>query len=190
MTKTRAAVALLALGLIVLLVGQPTLQDRLQKMAPQLDADLKKRSPHVDPGELLGLMHDNAVRLAILDTRPDAQFNLFHLVDTRRIKADPDETSPARDLHPESIKIIIATTEKEAEQTWKRFRALGVPNVYLLEGGIDAWLRAYHTGGPFTAALGARYPASKPDAVHVGARAFVSKVKIARRSKSAGGGCG
>ncbi len=185
-----AAAVLIALGLLVLLLGDPTLEDRLKRTEPELQAELDERGTHIDPAELLSLLHNNQVRLAVLDTRPDAEFNLFHISDSRRVAPRPGRDTWTRDLPATAVKVVVGSDEHSEEETWKRLRALGLTNVYLLEGGIDAWVGAYHEGAPFDAALGERHAAARPDAERVSERQFEKKVKVAVASKSAGGGCG
>jgi rhodanese-related sulfurtransferase len=186
----RSAATLVGLSIVVLLIGQPTLDDRLGWMSSALGAELDERKPHIDPGELLALLNNNHVRLDVLDTRPEADFNLFHIMDSRRLESEPGTDSWVRSLPATSVKVVIAADEKSAEQTWMRLRALGLINVYLLEGGVDGWLSAYHDGTPFRAALGARHPASRPNLATAPERKFEKKVKVSAGAKSAGGGCG
>ena len=188
--KNWAVAVLVVLGLLVFLIGDPTLDDRLKRTGTELQAELTGRGSHIDPGELLSLLHNNQVRLAVLDTRPDAEFNLFHISDSRRIAPRPGRDTWTRSLPATAVKVVVGSDEKGEEETWKRLRAIGLTNVYVLEGGIDAWIGAYHDGTPFEAALGARYAASRPAAERASERKFEKKVKVAVATKSAGGGCG
>ena len=185
--KRLGAFALIALALAGLAVGQPTVEDRLASIEPELDREIQKRGRHIDPGELLDLMRNNRVRVRVLDVRDEARFNLFHLVDARRRARLPDESSCVRPLNDGDVKVVVGPDEAAQETAWKRLRALGVLNAYMLEGGIDAWLKAYAPDG-FDAALGARHEASFPrDAER---REYKKKVKVRRAAAGAGGGCG
>jgi len=184
-----AAAVLFAGAVLVVIVGQPTVEDRVEQQRATLDLRLTKREVQIDPGELLGLMHNNLVHVAVLDTRAEADFNLFHIVDARQIDPKPNRDSWAHELPAEAVKVVVAQTEEEAASTWRRLVASGVLNVYLLEGGIKSWTDAY-ADGPFEAALGARHPASNPNWLSAPKREFEKKVKVASAAASAGGGCG
>jgi len=185
-----AAFVLFAGAVLVVLIGQPTVEDRVEQQRADLDRRLEQREVQIDPGELLDLMHNNRVQVAVLDARDEASFNLFHIADARRVTAAPARDTWARDLPPEAVKVVVAQTEKQAAATWRRFVSLGMLNVYLLEGGIPAWIDAYNTDGPFQAALGARHPASNPDPRTAPKREFKPKVEVRTASAGAGGGCG
>jgi hypothetical protein len=84
--------------------------------------------------------------------------------------------------------------------------AESVPNVYILEGGINYWLRLFATpdekiaptpvapgvdrlGYLFPAALGARYEASFPNP-HEWELEYTPKIKLQLKRDKSGGGCG
>ncbi|MHC4960452.1 MAG: rhodanese-like domain-containing protein [Planctomycetota bacterium] len=186
----RAAAALVVLAVAGLVVGQPTVEDRVAWQSAETDKQLAKRAVQIDPGELLELMNNNRVRVAVLDTRDEAAFNLFHLVDARRLDPRPDRDSWAMKLPAEDVKVVVAEDEQQAAATWRRLVALGLINVYLLDGGMPGWIDAYHGKQPFPAALGARHPASNPDPDKVTKRGFERKVKVRKPSAAAGKGCG
>lgn len=205
--KPLAALALLAAAAGLYAKGEPTLEDEVRRLAPELDRRLAAREVHVDPGELLSLMHDNRVRLAILDLRDERDWNLFHLVDARRIPASHPATPEVRALDPLAAKVLVSNGERRAEEAWRRLVAAKVPNVYILAGGINGWLDAYGVrpegaraaaaDSPddtmrhrFAAALGDRYPFARPDPETAPKRAFTPKVRLARPAKGPSGGCG
>jgi len=185
--KRIGAYALIALALAGLAIGQPTVEDRQAAMEPELAAELAKRGRHIEPAEILDLMGNNRVRVRILDIRDEALFNLFHMIDAQRMARLPAPSSFVRGLPAGDVKFVVGPDEASEEAAWKRLRALGVLNAYVLEGGIDAWLKAYAPGG-FDAALGARHAASYPRDAQK--REYKKKVKVRRASASAGGGCG
>jgi len=206
--KTWLALAAIVLAAGLVLLGQPGLEDRLARMEPVLDAELESRGVHIDPGELLDLIHNLEMRLHILDLRDEAAYNLFHIVGARRITheqlADRDW---ARALPPRTVFVLVSNGEERAERAWKLLRAHKVQNLYILAGGINAWVRAFGDPGnlrpappgcsgddcrlyEFEAALGGRHPLSDPPAGLASRRDYQKKVEqVGQRTRKAGG-CG
>jgi rhodanese-related sulfurtransferase len=108
---------------------------------------LADRAPFASPAELVALRKDVGLRVDVLDLRPERDFNLFHVGAARRV--DPRELDrPALvrrllDEPPSTITFLAGTGEAESLEAWKRLRAQGVSNVYVLEGGINRWLELY-----------------------------------------------
>lgn len=199
--------ALLLLAGLLLVTGQPTPADRWKRIAVEKEALLAQRAVQIHPGELLASMNDPKLRLALVDVRPEADYNLFHLADARRV-ALPDLPQLASQLLLEpagSVVVLMGNDETAATGAWKQLVAAGVPNVYILEGGVNGWLalfapgderiRPARTGGPeqlrfeFDAALGAAYPAATPDPRHHPLE-YTTKIQLDSRRGPKGGGCG
>jgi hypothetical protein len=100
----------------------------------------------------------------------------------------------------------MSNDEQSATQAWKTLVAESVPNVYILEGGINKWLGTFAvhdssitpTPGPpaqdqlgfvFPAALGARFEAAFPN-LHEWELEFSPKIKLELKRDKSGGGCG
>lgn len=161
------------------------------------------RELHVDAAEMLELLHEDLVPSQILDTRGEADYNLFRLQDSV-----PLDLRAARELPGKAVKFLVSNDEAGAEEAAVELLARGVLNVYILEGGLNRWIQWVEEGPvpdqgtppgpeadgslrhPFRAALGARHPASAPDPEHVPVRLFEEKVKIAKPKGGGGGGCG
>ncbi|MEA3502796.1 MAG: rhodanese-like domain-containing protein, partial [Actinomycetota bacterium] len=105
-------------------------------------------------------------------------------------------------LNPRTVIVTMSNGEEDATKAWKSLTANDVINVYILEGGVNAWLDIFgedaepkpahypdQTAFVFTAALGGRCVASDPDA-HEFHLVFEPKVKIAAAGAVVGGGCG
>jgi len=189
----------------IALIGQPTLQDKVQASAGELDTVIQSRSIHLDPAEVNQLMHDSQVRLQLLDVRPEAAFNVFHLRDARRVGlADMHQLASHPKFDTKALKVFIAADEADAEQAWRYATAAGIPNIYVLEGGVNLWLtvfrdqetqartadagRALKAG--FYAALGDRVAFAFPALAASEGRVFDSKAKRLSKATKPAGGCG
>jgi len=203
------AAALLVVAFGVLLIGDATTADKWARLAPTKEPALANREVQIEPGELLATIGNDTLKTVILDVRPETQFNLFHLQGAKNI---PLEDLPA--YIPEilaqqalnTVFVVVGNDEKAATEAWKTLVAESVPNVYILEGGINHWIAAFgadeenivYTPGAngedelkytFPAALGDRYQCADPSP-HEWELEFTPKIKLQIKRDKSGGGCG
>jgi hypothetical protein len=192
----------------VALIGQPTTAERWARIATEREAQLAAREVQIHPGELLSLIHDDAIRVRMLDVRAEADYNLFHILDAERIGPAALDSLPEELLAQpaNTVFVVMSNDETAATEVWRTLVAQAVPNAYILEGGVNNWLATFAgdefkannalASAPagalayrFDAALGARYPAAEPDP-HAFALEFTPKVKLEVKRGPSGGGCG
>jgi rhodanese-related sulfurtransferase len=204
-----AAAALVAVAAFVLVVGYPTPERKWTWLAPQKEPALVNRQVQIHPGELLASQADDALRVMAIDVRPEQEYNLFHIRGAQNI---PLGGLPA--AIPElltrkaanTVYVVMSNDEAAATAAWKLLSAESVPNVYILEGGINHWLATFGAADPairptpapsgyetinytFPAALGDRYAASAPNP-HTWEIEFLPKIKLQLQRDKSGGGCG
>jgi rhodanese-related sulfurtransferase len=203
-----AAAGLLTLGAVaVLLVGQPTNSDRWNKISAEKQALLDQRAVQIHPGELLATQEDRLLKLVLLDVRSEAEYNQFHLRNARQVELDKlDNLAPELLKEPaNTIIVVMSNGEAAATEAWKTLVAESVPNVYILEGGVNQWLAYFASGDEriqavspagrdalaysISAALGDRFPAATPDP-HQFELEYVPKIKLELKRGPGGGGCG
>lgn len=196
-----AALLLAALGLVAR--GEPDVAQRLAWRAPELERQLASRAVHVDPAELLALLHDGRVPVRVLDVRDEADWNVFHLRDAQRISLQDLDRGRLPPLPPGAVVVVTSNDEARAEAAWRRLVVLGAPSAWVLAGGTNLWLDVFRAGrreaqpGPgddrprhaFPAALGGRWPESSPLGGAAAGRGFEARVKGAARKRGEGG-CG
>ena len=199
-------IALAAVGLI--LVGQPTTLDRWERISDEKSTLLAERAVQVHPAEMLTLIHDANIKALLLDVRSEADYNQFHIVDALHVPlAKVPEIVPELHLEPaNTVFFVMSNDETAATEAWKTLQAESVPNVYILEGGINNWLtlfandeflaanpRVAHADDQlafaFSAALGARQFPAEPDP-HQYEFIYESKVVLELKRAPTGGGCG
>lgn len=138
---------LVTLGIGVALKGQPTLLDRWRWIEPEAGPQLAERTIHVDPLEVVDLKRDLNLMVRILEVRSESDFNLFHLAGSRRIALDdtrdPRLVRELASLPDNTILLLASNGETDATTAWKRLRAQGVVNLYVVSGGINGWLESY-----------------------------------------------
>lgn len=203
-----AAAGLLALSLITAFNGQPTLEEKWDRLAARKQLLLDGREVYIEPAEMLSLIHDDTRGLVIWDIRSERDYNLFHLRSAVRL-----EEKDLRNIHGTGIDptanqviVIMGNDETAATRVWKLVTVQDIPNVYILGGGINRWLETFaaeEAGAvqpkegtddelrfAFNAALGARRAAAEPDEKLLKILgAFKPKVKITKVVKRQGG-CG
>ncbi len=207
--KIAGASALVILSLLGIVIGQPSVQDKWEMVSKTKQVLLDDRQVQVHPGELLDLMYDDSKNLVLLDVRPEKDYNIFHIKNAKMVELDDIPQYASELLHEPANTVIVAicNNEKLSTTAWKWLTALNVPNVYILEGGINNWLDIFgHEGHEscytvkdkddtslrhiFNSALGSRYDAAEPEPEHQESKLlFEPKVKIATQVRRQGG-CG
>ncbi len=204
-----AAAALVAVAAFVLVIGYPTPERKWTWLAPQKEPALTNRQVQIHPGELLTSLADDALRVVAVDVRPESEYNLFHIHGAENIPlADLPAVIPdlLAQKAPNTVYVVMSNDEEAATVAWKLLSAESVPNVYILEGGVNNWIATFGkadrailpTPMPagydtvkyvFPAALGDRYEAAAPNP-HEWDIEFLPKIKLQLQRDKSGGGCG
>ncbi len=207
---------LLALAALALpLFGEPSVDELWARVAPEMEPKLQAREVYIHPGELMEARYDERFRTVVLDVRSEADYNLFHLRWAHRAEMD-DLPAWARRIKKDprlTVVVLVSNDDQAATEAWKTLVALGVPNVYILDGGINHWLDYFAkddprihplslTGGAaserlrwdFDYALGETSPAADPVpdwGWHEELlEEFQPKIKLELPAGPSGGGCG
>jgi rhodanese-related sulfurtransferase len=220
---------LFVLALAVVFIGTPSLTQKYAKLKftstetiPGLngakatintytytaDQMLEKRLVQISPAELFKTVYNQSINLVMLDVRPESDYNLYHIKGALNVPLDrlativPDLLSepPAN-----SVFVLMSNDELAATRAWKLLSASTVPNIYILDGGINNWiaffgkadgLQAAATVGNdqlkyiFPAALGSKYASCDPNPQAYEELDFEAKIKLQLKRDKSGGGCG
>jgi len=201
---------LVLVAIAVAAIGQPDLTDRWNRLTAEKQPLLDQRQVQIHPGELLHTIHNHGINLVMLDVRSEADYNLFHLRNARHAPLDTLD-SQIHSLIQEpanTVFVVMSNDETAATEAWKTLVAGSVPNVYILEGGINTWLDTFagefeegFCAGQlpsarddelrynFTAALGSGCPAAYPDSEDY-ELVYEEKIKLELKRAPSGGGCG
>jgi rhodanese-related sulfurtransferase len=169
---------------------------------------LDERAVQISPAEMLSVIHDARIKTVLLDVRDERHFNQFHIHGARRLNSDSiAETSRELMFEPaNTVFVTMGNDESAAVEAWKTLKAESLPNVYILEGGVNNWIRTYSDEAfqqnhlvrdrendqpayRFDAATGSRHPAAEPNpgAFEIG---FEPKIKLEMKRAPSSGGCG
>lgn len=207
--RIAGAGALLLGAVAVLLIGSPDTAEKWARISAEKQALLNERAVQIHPGELLASLADDRLQVVMLDVRSESDYNLFHIEGARHV---PLEKLPAltsqflANTAPNLVYVVMSNDEIAATEAWKILVAESVPNVYILEGGINYWLQIFASHDPeitptpippgqdiliydFPAALGSRYLAAFPNP-HEWEIEYTPKIKLQIRRDKSGGGCG
>ncbi|MDD5364254.1 MAG: YeeE/YedE thiosulfate transporter family protein [Gallionellaceae bacterium] len=229
MLRKVGAVGLLGLALGVVAIGSPSLEERYQRLSFKrsevikqadgkdqtlshvysADEMLSKRLVFVSPAEAFKVRYQQEIKPVYLDVRSEADYNLYHLADAINVPLDklataiPDMlTEPAAN----TVFIAISNDENAAIRAWKLLAAFKVPNVYILDGGVNHWIATFgaqdaglHPSATavddqlryvFYAALGDRYTSCSPSPMEFEELDFQPRIVLQLKRDKSGGGCG
>jgi rhodanese-related sulfurtransferase len=211
--RLAGAGGLTALAVVVMGMGQPAPMEKYQAMADAKDSLLTQREVQIDAGELIQVAANRGLKLVLLDVRAERDYNLFHLVDSRRVPLEDlargAYTRELLDEPPNAIVILVSNDEIQSTEAWKMLTGEGIMNVYVLAGGINAWLDRFAEEGAcpwgcrrmagepppgdlawrFEAAVGDQAPIANPDLFADKQFEFTPKVRLGVKARPAGG-CG
>ena len=204
-----AGAGLLGLAVLTAFIGQPTTEQKWARMEATEMARLQNREVQIHPAELTKTMANDTLRTIILDVRSEADFNLFHLQEARHapLEALPGMLEELRDAPENAVVVVVGNDETAATEAWKYLRAESVRSTYILEGGINNWIRSFATeeflaeneiegaaedqlAFAFPAAIGSKYFFSAPNDTLAQNFDFTPKIKLEVKRGPGGGGCG
>ncbi len=204
-----AAGGLALLGAVVMFIGMPTTETKWAKIAAEKEAQLAERAVQIHPAELLGLIYSDHLIIRLLDVRSESDYNAFHILDAERLPPDSilQQVADYQAAPANTVFVVMSNDEAAATAAWKTLTAESVPNVYILEGGVNNWLATFAAEdyNPSTAlagagddqlryafpvALGARNAAAKPNPETFATLEYTTKVQLASKRGATGGGCG
>jgi rhodanese-related sulfurtransferase len=153
-------------------------------------------------------MEDAKLVVYLIDVRDETDYNLFHILDSHHIPLEAIETELETLLYEPAgtVFVLMSNDETQATEAWRTLTAASLPNVYVMAGGVNAWLdtfsdesfranyrlASYAADRPayrFTSALGSRYPAAdpNPDMFQLD---YTPVVVLQNKRGATGGGCG
>jgi rhodanese-related sulfurtransferase len=169
---------------------------------------LENRLVQIAPAELFKTVYTQTINLVMLDVRSEADYNLYHIDGAINIPLEKlPEIIPSLLTEPpaNSVFVLMSNDETAATEAWKQLSASAVPNVYILEGGVNNWIAFFgesegfkaatsvgddQLGYIFPAALGSKYESCDPNPQEYEALDFVAKIKLQLKRDKSGGGCG
>ncbi len=208
--RLAGAGALLVLAGATVFFAQPTAEQKYARIASTEDAALSSRAVQIVPAELFRTIYDQNLNLVMLDVRSEADYNLFHVRGAQNVPlAEIKSLVPSllAQSATNTVYVVMSNNEQDATAAWKILVAESIPNVYILEGGVNNWIKFFEADDPnirplrdypasdrpaylFPAALGDRYLCSDPNPIEFENLQFTPKIKLQLKRDKSGGGCG
>ena len=220
--RLAGAGVLFAAALAVVFIGSPSIEDKYnsltftraeneQQITYTADQMLENRLVFISPAEAFKARYNQAMNPVYLDVRSEADYNLYHIESAVNVPQNRlAEVLPVLLTEPpaNSVFIVMSNDETAAVEAWKFLSASAVPNVYILEGGVNNWIRVFgqddetlaarpkpEAGGDelaytFPVALGSQYESCSPNPVEYEHLEFTAKIILQLKRDKSGGGCG
>ena len=174
-----AALSLISAAALVLVIGQPSAEKRWRWMSQREEQRIDQREVFVHPAEMVELMHNPQIYLHILDVRQESDYNLFHLREAIHVPFQQIKSTFFQEMlgqaHPNTVNVVVANGEQTAVAAYRLLLGHGLLNVYILEGGINSWLKTFPpdpavavaTGQTETESLAFRFTQSLGDRLEI-----------------------
>jgi rhodanese-related sulfurtransferase/uncharacterized membrane protein (DUF485 family) len=229
--RIAGAGVLFAAAVAVMLIGSPSIEEKYNALTftrtetiEQLNAEsivntisytademLENRLVFISPAEAFKARYNQAMNPIYLDVRSEADYNLYHIESAINVPQNRlAEVLPVLLTEPptNSVFIVMSNDETAAVEAWKFLSASAVPNVYILEGGVNNWIAFFGQDDKtlaaqpkpqagddelayiFPVALGSAYESCSPSPVEYENLEFVAKIKLQLKRDKSGGGCG
>ena len=137
-------VLLLGGGLLTLLLGDPSAEDKWARIPQEEKDKLANREIYISAGEFIEAASDDALYLNIIDVRDQSSFNLFHFRNAERYTSEQLHAiytiKALRKLPDNTVNVVVSNGEATATEAYKLLKGEGIINLYILEGGINQWL--------------------------------------------------
>jgi rhodanese-related sulfurtransferase len=160
---------LLGGGLLTLLLGDPSAEDKWARIPQEEKDKLVNREIYISAGEFIEAASDDALYLNIIDVRDQSSFNLFHFRNAERYTLEQLQSintiKALRHLPENTVNVVVSNGEAASTEAYKLLKGEGILNLYVLEGGINQWLEVFagSDAGIEKATAGERKPAAEED---------------------------
>ncbi len=145
--KMSAVASLLTVCGLLIVLGQPSPLAKWERLKGEWAKRLEDREIYIHPGEVVELKKDPTLFVRILDVRPEADFNLFHIGGSERLDlaeiSKPATVNPLLAAPDSTILFLVSNGEQLSTNAWQALKAGGVLNLYIIEGGINKWLEVF-----------------------------------------------
>jgi rhodanese-related sulfurtransferase/uncharacterized membrane protein (DUF485 family) len=227
--RMAGAGVLVALAFAVVFIGSPSIEERYNQLTftrtetiqvegqepivntitYTADQMLANRLVFVTPAEAFKAKYNQLLKPVYLDVRSESDYNLYHIEGAVNVPLERiEEIIPLLLSQPptNTVFLVMSNDEAAAVQAWKILVVDAVPNVYILEGGVNNWIAFFgadeetlrpnpnagddELGYLFPAALGSRYESCSPSPIKYESLEFEERIKLQLKRDKSGGGCG
>lgn len=105
-------------------------------------AELTKLPPVIEPAQLESLLRERA-NVRLLDVRTPGEHESVHIRGAYNVPLDTlGEHGPEIRAHVSEPVVLICQSGQRARKAEEALRAAGMPNLHVLDGGVNGWLAA------------------------------------------------
>ncbi len=142
-----AGTTLFIMASAVLVVGQPTSDTKWSRIEAEKSPMLDNRAVMVSSPEVLDYIRNGSITLTLIDVRNEADFNTFHLENAQHVPLNQLLTHLPewQVMTGNKAILLISNDETSAIEAWKMLVADNIPNIYILDSGMNGWIDKFHT---------------------------------------------
>ncbi len=136
------AYVLIPLGLIIAAVPENTTKP-YKLTADELLEEVKSGTQFISPDEVAAMVISKDPSLQLIDVRSAAEFEKFSLPNTINIPLVDILNPEWEDYIHQDVKLNVfySNSSNNANQAWMITRQLGYENNYVLQGGLNFWVK-------------------------------------------------
>ena len=128
---------LLVLGFLAMFMGEPFKGDKTTIDAKQMAMVAGGELDQIEATELANRIVQGNINFLLIDLREASEYEKYHIPTS----ANMELAGIDYDLLPRNESIVLYGKDGvQSAQAWFLFKAKGYPSVYMLEGGLDAWM--------------------------------------------------
>ncbi len=132
---------ILSLGIIIAAVPKDTTTP-YKLSAEQILEEMKSGTQYLHPDLIAQMLVEGDPTLQLIDVRPPAEYEKYHLPGAINIPFDDLLSSDYQDLLNQGVmmNVLYANGTTRANEAWMLIRQLGYQNNYVLTGGLNYWV--------------------------------------------------
>ncbi|MBW6498136.1 MAG: rhodanese-like domain-containing protein [Bacteroidales bacterium] len=135
------SVVILSLGIIIAAVPKDTTTP-YKLSADQILEEMKSGTQYLYPDLIAQMLVEGDPTLQLIDVRPPAEYEKYHLPGAINIPFDELLSSDYQYLLNQDVmmNVLYANGTTRANEAWMLIRQLGYDNNYVLTGGLNYWV--------------------------------------------------
>ena len=137
LTRSRGLMlAFIGVGVVAATAGSPYRGHDVRVNEKELGQMVSRQADHVTVDDLAGRLIAGTNVPRLIDLREPGEFGRYHLPGAENV---PMATLASAQWRADESVLLYSGSDAHAEQAWLMLKARRLPQVYTVEGGLDAW---------------------------------------------------